>query len=156
MRIDEIRRLKFDAPRPINNPMPRKSPRNRSLFRAARGLGLATAVAACSFIASAHEPSRPRHAGPDLPHGSGPGGASPETPYSSYYPEIGIDVRPELEHSPSNYQPDGYRLPGYDGKPAGAHMCRGAHGSSLSSAGIQCPPGEKRPRKGRYLSTDGS
>lgn len=129
---------------------------NRWLRRTTHGLGLVVAVAACAFAASAHEPSQSRHAGHDVPHGPRPAGRGPQTPYSPYYPEIGIDVRPELEHWPGNYQPDGYRLRGYDGKPSGHHVCRGAHGTTLSSAGTDCPPGEKPQTGGRHLSTGGS
>ncbi|KEZ78058.1 hypothetical protein C41B8_07177 [Salinisphaera hydrothermalis C41B8] len=134
--------------------MYRSLPHQISLVRLACRGAWVVAFAACAFAASAHEPSASPPAGHERSHrGPWPGGATPQTPY---YPEIGIDIRPELEHWPSNYRPDGYRLPGYDGKPPGEHICRGAHGSTLSSAGTACPRGEKRPRKGRYLSTDGS
>ncbi|AWN15994.1 hypothetical protein [Salinisphaera sp. LB1] len=114
------------------------------------------ALAAWALTASAGESSPPRHAGRDLRHGPASGGPARGAPYLPYYPQIGIDVRPELEHWPSNYRPDGYRLPGYDGRPAGHHVCRGAHGTTLSSAGTRCPPGQKPETGGRHLSSDGS
>lgn len=134
--------------------MDRNSPDPRSIVRVLGYVASALALAVLAGVVSAHEPPAPPHAGHERSHhGPRPGGAYPHTPV---YPEIGIDIRPELEHWPGNYRPDGYRLPGYDGKPSGEHICRGAHGTTLSSTGTQCPAGEKRPRNGRYLSTDGS
>lgn len=127
-----------------------------SVCRAIRALVFAGLVALTGVAgvapAGAHEPSRPHHAGHDRP--LGPGWPGPEL-YPPYYPAIGIDARPQLEHWPSDYWPDDYHLPGYDGRPAGRHICRGAHGATLSSAGRACPKGEKKPAGGRHLSTDG-
>ncbi|WP_423821860.1 hypothetical protein V5738_16210 [Salinisphaera sp. SPP-AMP-43] len=73
---------------------------------------------------------------------------------SDFYSEIGINVTPELEHWPSNYQPDSYRLRGYDGRDNGEHFCEGAHGRTLSSSGTECPPGQRNKAKKRSYSTE--
>ncbi|WP_324995466.1 hypothetical protein [Salinisphaera sp.] len=143
--------LKPPAAAPIDAVM--QTDDNNPCIRLRRGLCFAAAmllIAAGVGIAGAHGPHTPDA---HRPHRPWPGGIGPDAPY---YPEIGIGVRPELEHWPNNYRPDSYRLRGYDGRPAGHHVCRGAHGRTLSSAGTECPPGQQPEKGARHLSTNGS
>lgn len=142
-------RLKLVGLRPIKPPMCGFCFRSR-LLHPSRGwrLGVRAGLVCLASLlpASAFAHGVPEH----RPHR--PAGIDTDTPF---YPEIGIDVRPELEHWPGNYLPDGYHTPGYDGRPGGPHFCRGAHGRQLSSAGAACPKDEKPETGGRHLSSDG-
>ena len=93
----------------------------------------------------------PRPAYPnDYPHAYGGADALP-----GIAPDIGVLIAPETEHWPGNYQPDGYRLDGYDGRPRGPSSCQGRGGHSWSTQGSACPAGQKPDTRGRQLSTGG-
>ncbi|RJS95197.1 hypothetical protein [Salinisphaera sp. Q1T1-3] len=130
----------------------------RPLFSRLLGRSILVLAAAgpASSVALAHDSPVPDRV--DRPH-SDPHGpvwhpGSGALPDGYLYRTLGIDIRPSLEHWQGNYRPDSYRLQGYDGEPAGRHVCHGEHGRTLSSAGTSCPPGQSPPKGGRHLSTD--
>lgn len=68
-------------------------------------------------------------------------------------PVIVVPATPDEGGLPSTYVPDDYRLPGYDGKPAGPRVCSGDSGRSWSTEGRECPPGQRPETGGRSWST---